>query len=173
VLRGSHNTHPHGNKTHRRHQSFCMWIPFKLIGKDSVKGMEKLKSKTSKQSKTKKQWNSQIQEHYLLVCCCNELGSVQNINDHNSVNCNKQFSGSLVVKALCTYTSTSANFYITIRYIIHKKMVGFQKLFKNLFLTIQKNNITVNSGNCPNFSCVNYKPSICAPWVIQYTSTRK
>jgi len=36
---------------------------------------------------------------------------------------------------------------------IHKRMVRFQKLTRNVFLTLQGTTYTVNSGNCPNFSC--------------------
>ncbi|KDR12353.1 hypothetical protein L798_13777 [Zootermopsis nevadensis] len=31
---------------------------------------------------------------------------------------------------------------------------------------------TVSGRNCPSFSCVNYNPSMCAPWVTRHTSTQ-
>jgi hypothetical protein len=42
-----------------------------------------------------------------------------------------------------------------VKYIqaIHKRMMLFQKLLKNVFLTLHGHNITVISRNCPNFSC--------------------
>ena len=36
---------------------------------------------------------------------------------------------------------------------IHKRMVRFQKLTRNLFLTLHGTTYTVSSGNCPSFSC--------------------
>jgi len=39
---------------------------------------------------------------------------------------------------------------------IHKRMVRFQKLTRNLFLTLPgSTTFTVSSGNCPSFSCAN------------------
>jgi hypothetical protein len=36
---------------------------------------------------------------------------------------------------------------------IHKRMVRFQKVTRNLFLALHGHNYTVSSGNCPSFSC--------------------
>jgi hypothetical protein len=36
---------------------------------------------------------------------------------------------------------------------VHKRMVRFQKLTRNLFLNLYGQNYTVSRGNCPSFSC--------------------
>jgi hypothetical protein len=54
---------------------------------------------------------------------------------------------------------------------VYSRMVRFKKLTRNLFI-LHGQNVTVSSGNCPRFLCINHNPSIYAPWVTRHTSTR-
>jgi hypothetical protein len=42
---------------------------------------------------------------------------------------------------------------------VYKRMVGFQKLTINLFLTLHGQNVTVSIGKCPRFLYINNNPS--------------
>jgi len=48
---------------------------------------------------------------------------------------------------------------------IHKRIVQFQKLTRNLFLTLRRHNVHHQQRQ------LSKSPSVCVPWVARHTST--
>jgi hypothetical protein len=85
---------------------------------------------------------------------------------------NRFKKGSMLFKEVHKVRQPKINKYKIIQ-SVYKRMVRFQKLTRNLFLTLHGKNVHHQQRSLSKFFlCINHNPSMCAPWVKWHTSTR-